>query len=88
MTLPVRIKYRVTRWADPDELIETRHCRMCYRRWLTHEGERRLDKSLQDAWVEVWGPDEENEDGGKFGQVALFVWKDTIKPIMPEEEEV
>jgi hypothetical protein len=78
MSLPVRKKYRITRWAPPDELIQTRLCRMCYRRWLTDESIRRMDKSLQDSWVEV----------GEGGDVALFVWEDTIIKITPEEEEV
>lgn len=87
MTLPVRIKYRITRWADPDELIQTRYCRMCYRHWLGEESIRRMEKSMQESWVEMWG-DPEDAATGKHGDVALFVYEDTITKIIPEEEEV
>lgn len=77
MSLQLKEKYRLTHWGHPDDIVETRDCRMCYKYWLGQESIRLMEKSLQDSWIEV----------GEFGHVALFVWKTkAIKEITPEEE--
>lgn len=65
--------YQVTKWGAPEEMVQTRGCRLSYEMWLVFEAER-FECNGREAWVEQ-NSDPVDIDGVLYmpGQaVALF----------------